>query len=268
MERDDAYRRNYQAFALQPGEAVTHSWTASQGMLTLTNQRLLYEPMNTPKALIEPTASVLGQGALGKLISGVIDASGGLRKPWNHQVSDIATVEPDKKAHLRIGLRSGESHELEIAQSLWSPRFSTDNSRVRDEAVATIRAAMGGGVPGGSPIAPMAPAQSFFVGNWRVTGVPEQNDWGTLVLHPNGQFNGVFVMFGAVPQGSPVDGGWWLMSPQGALVIQGRVTQPDVNGTIVLPFQMWLAISHVSPTSIVGEWLDNENKPVTFARLG
>ena len=50
MQRDDAYRRNYQAFDLAVGERVEHSWTASRDMLALTSQRLLYEPMRHPES--------------------------------------------------------------------------------------------------------------------------------------------------------------------------------------------------------------------------
>jgi hypothetical protein len=69
--------------------------------------------------------------------------SGGLKQPWSSQLSEISSVESVGRAGLRITLRRKESHEFEIAKSLWSPRFSSSNSSVRDEAIQVIRATAG-----------------------------------------------------------------------------------------------------------------------------
>lgn len=266
VQRDDAYRRNYQTFDLEPSEVVNQSWTASQGMLVLTNQRLLYEPMHTPKGLIEPAADALGYGALGKLINGAIDLSGGLKQPWDEQLSAIAAIDPVDGAGIRITLRSGESRELIVAKSLWSPRFSSANGRVRDGLIEVIRAVVADGVPAALQLE-ARPMAETFVGNWRVTGVPGQGDWGTLILGADGRFNGMFVMFGVAPKGSPVDGVWWLTDPFMALVIQGRVTEPATVGQVVLPFQLILGVDQMSPMTITAEWIDNDDLSVVFTRL-
>jgi hypothetical protein len=279
VERDETYRRNYQAYTFEPGEVMRGSCTASQGMLVITNRRLLYEPMRTPKGLIEPASDALGFGSIGKLITGAIDLSGGLREAWEVSLSEIASVEPDGSTHLRVRLRSGESHRLEIASGLWSPRFSSTNREARDEFVETLRMAVSApGMPRPSqmpgPIEPARPlsaadAVAFLVGRWKVTAFPEAGDWGTLVLNGDGRFTGAFVMFGGRPEGSPVDGIWWLGEPGRMLVVQGRVTEVETDQTpIVLPVQFMVWFDEVTPNHISGELFDGEkNRTTTLTRV-
>ena len=264
-QRDDAYRRNYQAFELNPGEVVGQSWFASQGMLVVTTQRLLYEPMRTPKALIEPVASLFGQAAVGKLITTAIDISGGLREPWSEPLSEIASVDPVGDAGLRITLTSGETREIELSGSLWSTRFSSANTAARAEAVGVIRATAAGSIPSGPSIADPTPLQHFFVAVWKVMGIPHSGDVGTLQLDANGVFDGRFVLFGALPDGTQFAGVWWLTDPFGILVLQGRVIEPRAD--VVFPLQLPIAIQQLSQTGFVGESAENEGVPVIFSRI-
>jgi hypothetical protein len=263
--RDDAYRRNYQAFELDPGEVVSQSWVASQGMLVVTNQRLLYEPIRTPKNLIEPAASFLGQAPLGKLIAGAIDLSGGLKQPWSVALNEIATVEPIEDTGLRLGLISGETRELEISRSLWSTRFSSANTAARNEALAAIRAAITGAVASRASHDPPQAMSSFFVGTWRVTGLPQPGDRGALQVAADGSFSARLVFFGALPDGSTWEGRWWLVHPPVAVALQGRVDEPRAD--VVFPFSVTVGGFQFSAEGFAGEAVENGLGTVTFARV-
>jgi hypothetical protein len=86
--------------------------------------------------------------------------------------------------------------------------------------------------------------------------VPEQGDWGTLNLETDGRFNGVYAMFVTVPEGSPVEGFWWLNR-----TISGTCTSRATHGggcrwSIVFPLNLVLGLEHIPQTKIVAEWLD------------
>jgi hypothetical protein len=147
--RDDAYRLHYQAQDLEPGETVRANWTASAralgsgGQLTLTNRRVLFEPLRTPKdLLLGPVAKAFGMGDLGK-VAGEAITSTKVLEGWAIALTDIVSVDPELDARkLSIRLRSGEAFGVGISAGLYSLRGSGGDRAARDNAVAQLRAAV------------------------------------------------------------------------------------------------------------------------------
>jgi hypothetical protein len=165
--RDDAYRLHYKAQDLEAGEVVQASWTASGralgsgGKLALTNRRVLFEPLRTPKdLLLGPVAKAFGIGDLGKVAGDAITATKVL-EGWSILLTDIVSVNPEQDARkLSIQLRSGESYEVGISGGLYSLRGSGADREARDDAVVRLRAAVAAAGSGAGQAAAGAPAQS------------------------------------------------------------------------------------------------------------
>jgi hypothetical protein len=174
-KRDDGYRLHYQAHELLPGEQLVASWTAERGKgltsaggtLVLTTQRVLFEPLRTPKdALLGPVAKLFGFGEMGKAVNAGIDATGSLDQ-WSVPLHEIAAVRPlADRRWLEIARTSGETWAFGISAGLWVTKGSDQNAAERDRAVAAIAAAVGGERAGGG--APSSPegmwAQGFEAG--------------------------------------------------------------------------------------------------------
>jgi hypothetical protein len=149
LVRSEAERLQFRTHTLQPGEALVAKWVASRslgslgltgGNLVLTSQRLLFEPIRTPKP------SWFGKlfGAAGTGVAEVIENSG-LLKELGYSLADIASVEPlgDRPPKLRVLLRSGEAYDYQVLPSRLTPVFSR-NTKARDDAMTRIRGALAG----------------------------------------------------------------------------------------------------------------------------
>ncbi len=151
--RDDAYRLNYKAQTLKEGERMQSSWIASVaiggkaitgGNLVLTNQRLLFEPMRTPKdILLGPIARLFGLKSAGDILNKTLDDTK-LLEPWSISLPEIAAIDAllGRPPQLRVILINGESKIFIISASRWSPIWSTVNEQARDEVVTRLRTAL------------------------------------------------------------------------------------------------------------------------------
>ncbi|HKP88548.1 MAG TPA: hypothetical protein VJT75_01110 [Thermoleophilaceae bacterium] len=253
---------------------MSATWTAaggalsSGGKLVLTTQRLLFEPMRTPKdALLGPLAKLLGAGEIGGLANKAIDATGVL-SGWAIPLSEIVAVEPiADSAKLRVTMRSGESRVVVVSAGLWSLRGATENVTARDEAVNALRTALPqGGAVAGPPAAaveqvvdgeptvrahevpgglyvemvgapdrpPTATEPASLAGEWSVASVDSRPGQGgeSVVLLPDGGLTGRLWLFGAIPP-VPIAGRWWL-EPGGRVVLDYTATVETGEGVLTM----------------------------------
>lgn len=125
------------ALRLDPAEMVEEAWVAGipsrsgrrakwGGTLVLTDQRLIFEPLQVP--------TMAGDVPMGTL---------GAERRLAYALSDLEYVEavPDSRALLRLHTRLGQTADFLIAAGRVTPLWSRKNTVARDAAVGTINRA-------------------------------------------------------------------------------------------------------------------------------